>query len=279
MAGGCALALLAALPGLAAADSLHVAVASNFLPAARQLAPAFERASGHRLVLSAGSTGKLYAQIRAGAPYDVFLAADAQRPALLERQGLGVAGSRFTYAIGRLVLWSAGAEFRSKPCFAALREGAFTRLAIANPSLAPYGLAAREALTHAGLWSAVRDKLVLGENVSQALAFVATGNASLGLVAQSMLGASALPAATCRWPVPAEWHSPIRQQAIVLARSAQYPAGDAFVAFLQADDARAIIESAGYLTTSAQPGATNESAGVTTGSAPADAPPQPITPR
>ena len=240
------MAAVALLPRLLVAETVHVAVASNFMPTARTLAPAFEETTGHQLRLSAGSTGKLYAQITAGAPYDVLLAADADRPALLARDGHGVAKSRFTYAVGRLVLWSTAPEYRDRDCVQALRKKAFRRLAIANPAVAPYGVAAREVLRHLSVWPAARAQTVLGENVTQALQFVASGNASLGLVADASLRLATLPPGTCHYAIPARWHAPIEQQAIVLARAAGAPEVLAFMHFLKGEGARRVIEAAGY---------------------------------
>ena len=221
------------------ADGLRVAVASNFRTAAIALADRFEALHPHRVVLVFGSTGKHYAQIVNGAPFEVFLAADSERPRKLEQAGVGVAGSRFTYALGQLALWSADPSL-VKPGGDVLRSGEFRHLAIANPSLAPYGRAARETLQALELWPAVEPKLVMGENIAQAFQFVASGNARLGLVAwpqvlQQKQGSW--------WRVPGEYHQPIEQQALQLSDSG---AATAFLDFLRSDTAAGLIQSHGY---------------------------------
>ncbi len=226
-----------------AAGEASVAVAANFLPVLRDLARDFTREQGHRLRLSAGSTGKLYAQIRHGAPFDLFLAADAARPRRLEREGQAVAGSRFTYAIGRLVLWSPRAD-RFDDGLAWLREGRFRRLALANPKTAPYGRAARQFLARRGLWSRLSGRLIRGESVAQAYQFVASGNAEAGLVALALV--QARDGGGSVWPVPAGEHEPIVQQAVLLLRGADNPAARAFHAWLQGEGARRRIAAAGY---------------------------------
>jgi molybdate transport system substrate-binding protein len=177
-----------------------------------------------------------------GAPFDLLLAADAERPRRLEAAGLGVAGTRFTYARGMLVLWSRKAQ----DCRAALRNEAAGRVAIANPETAPYGAAARSYLQQAGLWDAVRDRLVIGENIAQTLQFAASGNAELGFIARSQLQAPSLPPASCSWPVPDSMHDPIDQQAILLRRGAASAGAKAFLEFLRSDAGRAIILRDGY---------------------------------
>lgn len=222
--------------GPAAAGEVTVAVASNFAEPAAAIAARFEAASGHRVVLAPGSTGKHFNQIAHGAPFAVFLAADAARPERLETEGLAVAGSRFTYAVGRLVLWSPQPGLVDS-VGAVLAGGGFAHLALANEDLAPYGRAARQALEALGLWDALAARLVRGENIAQAYAFVAAGAAEIGFVARSQaLGGSA-------WLVPAHLHEPIVQQAVLLRDE---PAARAFWAFLRSDEARAIITSSGY---------------------------------
>jgi molybdate transport system substrate-binding protein len=188
------------------------------------------------------STGKLYAQIVNGAPFDVLLAADSERPTRLEALDHGVAGTRFTYAIGELVLWSRRAE----NCRASLEGHGTGRIAIANPDTAPYGSAARDFLKEAGLWERVEPRLVIGENIAQALQFVATGNAELGFIAWSQLHTPALPDATCTWPVPPSTHAPIEQQAVLLARAIANTTAKRFLGFLRSDAARVIIRRHGY---------------------------------
>ena len=183
-----------------------MAVAANAAEAVEALAADFEERTGHRVAVTVGSTGKLYAQILHGAPFDVFLAADQERPRLLVEQGIAVEGSRVTYAVGRLVLWSPDPEVDAAA--ETLREGAFWRLAIANPDLAPYGAAARETLQELGLWKSLRGKIVVGENVGQAFAMAASGNAELGFVSL----ASALSPRHGRegsyWEIPEHLHTP-----------------------------------------------------------------------
>lgn len=236
-------ALLAALltSTSAVADPVHVAVAANFAPACRVIADAFTAATKHEVVLSDGSSGKLFAQIENGAPFDLFLSADAERPRKLEEGEHAVAGTRFVYAVGRLALWSARDGFVTGE--AVLRGDAFQHLAIANPELAPYGAAAREALQHLGLWERVQPKLVRGEDIGQTFHFVSTGNAELGFVALSQL---ATEKGGSRWLVPADLYTPIEQQAVLLLPGKDDLAARAFLDFLKGGAARALIERAGY---------------------------------
>ncbi len=238
------LAFLPARP-LTAAEA-RVAVAANFLQPARALAAAFREASGHELRLSHASTGMLYAQIRHGAPFDVFLAADRARPQRLVEDGLAVADSLFVYAFGRLVLWNPAADaFEDGERY--LRGMPFERLAIANPDTAPYGRAARETLERLGLWDRLRPRLVIGNSIAQAFQFVATANAEAGLVAASQLRGSKRREGSL-WPVPETYHRPIAQAAVLLNRGRGNPAAREFLAFLQGSRARGIIEGWGYST-------------------------------
>jgi len=240
----------AGLAGAAAAAEVRVAVAANFAAPCEEIARAFETRSGHRVTVSAGSTGKLAAQIENGAPFDVLLAADAERPALLEKGGAAVAGSRFTYARGRLVLWS------SDPALVdgagkVLAGGGFRHLAIANPSLAPYGAAAEEVLRGRGLWQQLRQRLVQGEDIGQTYQFVASGAAELGFVALSQLRAAAGGAGGGQIKgsmriVPEASYRPIDQQAVLLAGARGNLAARAFLDFLKGGEARAVIERFGY---------------------------------
>lgn len=228
---------LAAVP--AHAGELHVAVATNFVKTARALAGDFTTASGHAVVVSEGSTGRLYAQIVNGAPFEVFLSADAERPLRLVAEGYAVEGTRFAYALGRLVLWSADpARVRD----AGALRGDFRHLAIANPELAPYGAAARQTLERLGLWAALEPRLVRGEDVGQTQQFVATGNAELGFVALAQV----VDAGGSRWEVPADHHAPIEQEAVLLGPGRDDATARAFLAFLRSAAARARIEAAGY---------------------------------
>ncbi len=229
----------------AASAELSVAVASNFAVTLTELADLFSARSGHRLRVSAASTGKLYAQVINGAPFDVLLAADRRRPALLEQSGHTVAGSRFTYASGRLVLWSRDAGLSQGECRDALRDGR-GKIAIANPRTAPYGEAARSVLQSLQLWNDVQDQLVFGENIGQVLHFVATGNARLGFVADGQLAAHDLPVVRCVWRVPTSHHPAIEQQAVLLSRARQPEAARAFLDFLRSEEAKRIVRGNGY---------------------------------
>jgi molybdate transport system substrate-binding protein len=223
------------------ADRLQLAVASNFAGAIDVLADRFEARTGHRVVVSLGSTGKQYAQIVNGAPFDLFLAADVERPKRLEDSGRAIQGTRMTYAIGELVIWAPGRDGLELP--SALQGPAIGRIAIANPRLAPYGRAAREALVALDLWDGVRPRLVRGENIAQAFQFVYSGNAGAGLVAGSQLVAHAPAVPGSRWNVPPGLHRPIEQQGVLLRDT---PAGRSFLDFLRSDEGRAVIRKAGY---------------------------------
>ena len=227
------------------AGEVQVAVAANFTVPAKLLAAAFERDSGHKAQLSFGATGKFYAQIRNGAPFEVLLAADDTTPARLEAEGAAVAGSRFTYAVGRLALWSAQPGYVDDQG-AVLARGGFKHLAIANPKLAPYGAAAIEALTALKLLDAVQARFVQGENIAQTHQFVASGNAELGFVALSQVMQDGRLAAGSAWIVPARLHQAIRQDAVLLARGRGKPAAQAWLNYLKGNRAQAIIKSFGY---------------------------------
>ena len=238
------LALLGIVAGARAAE-VSVAVAANFTAPMRQLAQAFEQDTGHKAVLSFGATGAFYAQIRNGAPFQVLLAADDETPARLEKEGEAVAGTRFTYAIGKLVLWS------KRPGFVdangdVLKGGQFERIAIANPKLAPYGAAAVEVLAKLGLLQALQPRFVQGENIAQTFQFVSTENAPLGFVALSQVYAEGRISQGSGWMVPASLHSPIRQDAILLGRGRENAAASALLTYLKGDKARAVIRSFGY---------------------------------
>jgi molybdate transport system substrate-binding protein len=239
---GVALALATVvLAGAARGEVVRVAVAANFTAAMEAIADRFERDSGHTVVVSYGSTGKLYAQIRHGAPFDLYLAADQGRPLRLE--GAGRASGRYTYAIGRLVLWSADP---TRPVDAeALRAGDFRKLAIANPKTAPYGAAAIEVLRNLGLEARLRPKLVRGDNIAQTYQFVATGNAELGFVARAQI---ALDDQGAHWLVPQAFHGPLRQDLVLLERARDNPAARALHAYLRSDGVRALVRRFGYAT-------------------------------
>jgi len=231
----------------ARAESVLVAVASNFSATAKELIKEFQSVSENELQISSASTGKLFAQIENGAPFDVLLAADAVRPERLASHGLGVPDSRFTYAIGRLVLWSRDPKLGESACRQRLESLGSDRLAIANPDTAPYGAAARQMLKQLGLWDRVRPRLVVGENITQTLQFVATGNASLGFVALSQISNENLPAASCSWVVAPTLHDAIEQQAILLNRATHNTGAREFLQFLRSESGRAIIARNGYL--------------------------------
>ena len=237
------LAVLLALNAMTSpADELRVAVASNFAGAMRAIAASFEQHSGHDVRLVFGATGKHYAQILHGAPFDAYFAADLKRPRLLEQQGLTIAGSRFTYAIGRLALWSPRGGFVDQRG-EVLSGGDFHHLAIANPKLAPYGRAAREVLRGRGLWQTLQDRLVRGENIGQTFAFVASGNAELGLIAWSQIKRPDQAMTGSWWRVPATLHAPIEQQAVLLR---DRPATRSLMDYLHSDEAITIIHAYGY---------------------------------
>lgn len=235
-----------ALP--APAEPVYVAVASNFLLPAKLLAERYEETSGQQITISSGSTGKLYAQIVNGAPYAIFLAANASEPKRLETRGLAVAGSRFTYAIGRLVLWSLDPDRVTREKGADLiRNRDFARLAIPNPKIAPYGAAAFQTIRALGVDPDILGKrLVRGENVSQAYQFVAAGNADLGFVALSQLSDPERSPEGSHWLIPDNLHEPIEQQAVLLTRAAEDPAAEAFFEHLRSAEAAALIRAYGY---------------------------------
>jgi molybdate transport system substrate-binding protein len=223
-------------------DYVTVAVASNFASTARDISEQFSRESGTRVRITTASTGKLYAQIVNGAPFDILLAADTERPLRLETSGVGVRGTRFTYALGALVLWSRQVD----DCREELQRADGGRIAIANPETAPYGAAARSFLRQSGLWDSLGDRLVVGENISQTLQFAASGNAALGFIARAQLQTPSLPLASCSWPVPETLHATIEQQAILLQRGADGIGAKSFLRFLRGEAGRAIIRRHGY---------------------------------
>ena len=231
----------------AASDEFRVAVASNFQETAKKLAEDAARDHpGQRFKLSFGSTGKLYTQILNGAPFDVFLAADAERPRLLEESGHAVPGTRSTYATGSLVLWSRDVRLRGRNCREVLQRGDYDRLALANPDIAPYGAASRDFLESAGLWDGVAGRVVYGNNIVQTLHFAATGNATLAIVAASLMSNPGLPSTVCMWRVPESAHAPVEQQLVLLQRGADNEGAQRFIEYLASDRAAAIIEKDGY---------------------------------
>ena len=230
------------LPRAMAAEA-RIAVATNFINVTKQIVPTFEKTTGHKVKVSYGSTGKLYAQIQNGAPFDVFLAADAERPKLLEENGGAVPGSRFTYAVGKLVLWSTEKGYVDQ-FGRILSTGDFKRLAIANPKTAPYGAAAQEVMEALGVWEHVQPRLVMGESIAQTFQFVATGNVPLGFVALAQV--EAVENKGSFWRVPDKLYTPIEQQAVLLQRGADNQAAKAFFEFLQSEEIRRVITGFGY---------------------------------
>ena len=227
------------------AGEVQVAVAANFTAPMQQIAADFAKDTGHKAVLSFGATGKFYAQIVNGAPFELLLAADDTTPARLEKEGHAVPGSRYTYAVGKLVLWSAKPDFvdaRGE----VLKGGKFNKLSIANPKTAPYGAAAIETLKKLQLLAATQPKFVQGENISQTMQFVSTGNANLGFIALSQVFKDGRISEGSAWIVPGEFHEPIHQDVAILAKGRDNPAAAALAAYLKGDKARAVIRSFGY---------------------------------
>jgi len=227
------------------ADEVQVAVAANFTAPIQAIAKDFEKDTGHKLVAAYGATGQFYAQIKNGAPFEVFLAADDSTPAKLENEGDSVKGSRFTYAIGTLALWSA------KPGYVdakgeVLKKNEFKHLSIANPKAAPYGLAATQVLDKLKLTEATKAKIVEGQNITQAFQFVSTGNAELGFVALSQIYKDGKVTEGSAWIVPASLHEPIKQDALILNKGKDNPAAKALVDYLKGPKAAALIKSYGY---------------------------------
>jgi len=236
--------LLAALPVPALAADINIAVASNFRPAIEVLARRFETQTGNSIILIFGSSGKQYAQIANGAPFDAYFAADSERPVKLEEEGLAVPGSRFTYALGQLVLWSPAEGYVDNQGNV-LQTGDFAHLAIANPKLAPYGAAAQETLEALGLWDALSARLVQGENIAQAFHFVRSGAAELGLVALSQVSRGKKGAGGSLWLVPPGLYREIEQQAVLLKDTAPTRA---FLQYVRSPAAKQIITRFGYRT-------------------------------
>ena len=240
-----AVVLSVSLIGISAyADDVSVAVAANFTAPMQKIAVDFEKETGHKVAASFGATGKFYAQIKNGAPFEVLLSADDETPTKLVNEKAAVAGSQFTYAVGKLVLWSANATLVDATG-EVLKKGNFAHLSVASPKLAPYGAAAVEVMKGLGVYDALLPKVVQGENISQAYQFVSTGNAELGFVALSQVlkdgkieGSS--------WVVPASLHQPIRQDAVILDSGKGKPAAVAFLNFLKGEKAKEVIKSFGY---------------------------------
>lgn len=228
------------------AETALVAVAANFAGAAEALAPLFTASTGHLVQLTTGSTGKLYAQITAGAPFEVLLSADASTPAKLEAEGKAVAGSRFTYAVGQVALYSADPQAVGAEGKAVLENPALRFIAIANPDLAPYGVAAREVMQAMGLWDGLQAKIVMGQNVGQTFSLVSTGAAEVGFVALSAVTSPGKEAGGSYWQVPQAMFTPILQDAVLLKAGEANPAAVAFLDFLTAPEAISVIAAYGY---------------------------------
>jgi molybdate transport system substrate-binding protein len=242
----CLLALLVACAlGSAQAGEVTVAVAANFAAPMQAIAAILEKTTGHKAEIVTGATGKFYAQIKNGAPFDVFLAADNETPEKIEAEGLAVPGSRFTYAKGKLVLWSANPALVDAQG-QVLKTGEFRKIAMAQPKVAPYGAAAMQAITQLGLAGRLGPRLVLGESIGQTFSFISTGNAELGFVAMSQVLEGGKLKSGSMWAVPATLYQPIVQDAIVLMRGKEKPAAAALVALLKSDRIRDLIRSYGY---------------------------------
>jgi molybdate transport system substrate-binding protein len=227
------------------AKELRVAVASNFAAPMKQIVQHFEQTSPYRVSVAVGATGQFYAQIKNGAPFAILLAADAATPIKLEKEGLGVAGSRFTYAIGRLVLWS------KKPGLVdsegrILKTGTFSKIAIANPQTSPYGAAATAVLNNLGLTKSLSPKIVQGSNIGQAYQFVASENATVGFVALAQVAHNGSISTGSGWIVPTHLHPPIKQDAILLSKAKDHPAALALLHYLRSEPARTVMLSFGY---------------------------------
>jgi molybdate transport system substrate-binding protein len=241
--------LLVALPAMlpVSAEQLNVAVAANFFGTLQKLAPKFQQASGHELVLSSGSSGQFYTQIKQGAPFDVLLSADTDRPKQLEAEALAIPGSRFTYATGTLVLWSPKGDVVDRDG-KVLRDGSFRMLGIAEPRNAPYGAAAQQVLTALGLWDKLNQdkKLAVGENINQAWQFAATGNVDMAFVALSQVSSGEVITGSY-WLPPPSMYAPLDQDAVILARTEKRAPAEAFMSWLRKDpQAIATIKGAGY---------------------------------
>ncbi|MEQ7918317.1 molybdate ABC transporter substrate-binding protein [Xanthomonas sp. WHRI 1810A] len=240
-----ALAVAVCSAGSALADEVQVAVAANFTAPIQALARDFEQDTGHKLVASFGATGQFYTQIKNGAPFEVFLAADDTTPAKLEQENETVKGSRFTYAVGTLALWSAKEGYVDDKGDV-LKKNAYQHLSIANPKAAPYGLAATQVLDKLGLTDATKPKIVEGQSIAQAYQFVSTGNAELGFVALSQVYKDGKLNSGSAWIVPANLHEPIKQDAVILNKGKDNPAAKALMDYLKGPKAAAVIKSFGY---------------------------------
>lgn len=239
------LAFLAFSSGLVSADEVQVAVAANFTAPMQKIAVEFHKDTGDSAQLIFGATGKFYAQIKNGAPFEVLLAADHETPARLIREGEAVEGTQITYAIGKLVLWSSKAGLVDGNG-AILKNAGIAHVAYCNPDLAPYGAAAAETMKSLGVFDALKPKLVMGENITQAYQFVASGNAEVGFVALSQVYKDGRISGGSAWIVPSGLYSPIRQDAVILAKGKGHAAAARFLEYLKSDKAKAVIRSFGY---------------------------------
>ncbi len=233
------------LASCASAGEIRVAVAANFAGPMRSIAAEFEKDTGHKAQLSTGATGAFYAQISNGAPFEVFLSADDETPQKLEKEGKAVAGTRFTYAIGRLALWSTRPDLVDN-AGNVLKTGNFNHLAMASPKLAPYGIAAAQTLSRMGVLKTLGSKVVLGENIAQTFQFISTGNAELGFVALSQIQENGKMKPGSAWIVPESMHEALRQDAQLLSKGKDSAAAAELLAYLKSDKAKKIIESYGY---------------------------------
>ncbi|MDF9392100.1 MULTISPECIES: molybdate ABC transporter substrate-binding protein [Methylococcus] len=226
-------------------SEVNVAVAANFTGPMEKIAAAFQRESGHKPVIAYGTVGKFYAQIKNDAPFEVLISSDTETPVRLEQEGLAIPASRFTYAVGKLVLWSA------KPGVVddkgeVLKRGKFQHLALANPKMAVYGAAALEVMNRLGVVAALEPKFVLGESITQAYQFTASGNADLGFVALSQIYQDGRFAPGSHWVVPTELYPPLRQDAVLLVKGRNNPAALALLSYLKSEAAQEIIRAYGY---------------------------------
>jgi molybdate transport system substrate-binding protein len=227
------------------ADEVQVAVAANFTGPMQVISALFERDTGHKASLAFGATGKFYAQITNGAPFEILLSADDETPAKLVKEGYGVAGTPFTYAIGKLVLWSADPKLVDAKG-AILKKGGFKHLSLANPKAAPYGAAGMQVMTKLGVADAIKPLIVQGENISQTHQFISTGAAELGFVAYSQVIKNGQIGSGSGWVVPSNLYDPIRQDAVILAKGKDKPAAIALMSYLKGEKAQAVIKSFGY---------------------------------
>ena len=242
----CSLLLALGIPAIAEADEVQVAVAANFLAPLQEIAKSFEKETGHQTLITSGATGQLFTQIQHGAPFEVMISADAKTPKKLVKNELALVDSQFTYARGKLVLWSVDPALVDASG-AVLKTGKFKHLAIANPKTAPYGTAAMEALDKLGLSASLKSKLVEGENISQAKQFVDTGNAEVGFVALSQIYKDGKITKGSAWVVPLDLYAPLYQDAVLLKKGEDNPAATALLNYLKSDKAKAIMTTYGYI--------------------------------